>query len=129
MPVEVPTPPNHQLMPYPPRREGVHRVRHFGAALEGTVGKLVVVLGDVDAVLERERDPGQPAPGQLQAHGAGLALAADHECGCRARIEEGMRAVDVVGADGQLEAVEPVADADRARSGGTNAPGQLVDLL
>ncbi len=127
--VEVAAPPDHQLVRDALHAKGMGRVRSERAHLERAVHQLVVVLGVPRAVALRERHPGPPFGRRLGAHRAGLVLATDEERARGGRIEEGVRRIDVVGADRQLETTEPVLDADAARSRRGDAPGLLVDLL
>jgi len=108
--VEIAPSPDHQLVLHALGGEGVRAVRAVGAALEGTVGQLVVVLRLPGAVLEREGHPDPPFRRQLHAQRAGFVLAADDEHGRGAGVQERVGSVDVIGADRQLETVQPVGD-------------------
>ena len=96
--------------------------------LERAVRQLVVILRMPGAVALRQGHPGPPLGRRLGAHHARLAFPTHEERARRRRVQEGVGAIDVVRAHGQLEAAEPVLEPDPSGPCRGDAPGLLVHL-
>ncbi len=124
--VEVPAPPDREVMALPERGERDGAVR---PDLDRRVRELVVVARGEDgrAALERGRDA--PPRGRRDLEDVRLALASANEREDRRAVQVAVRHVEVAGPDREIVRVDAVADGRRLRAARRDAEAVLVEPL